>query len=56
VKIAVGAKVSVAPNRILNDVLKSDGQTLSLPGISFDSKTSEDDLRIQIEAPLPKKK
>ncbi len=46
----------VVPNRILNDALKSDGTSLSLPGIAFDPRTTDEELRKLIEDPLPKKR
>lgn len=56
VKLAANGKTPVVPNRILNDVLASDGKVLSLPGITFDSRTTEEELRVKIDAPLPKRK
>ena len=49
-------KPPVVPNRILNEVLKSDGNSLSLPGIVFDPRTTEEELRAKIEQPIQKKK
>jgi len=56
VRVVPGEKTSIVPNRILNDALKSDGQVLSLPGITFGPGTTEEELRTKIAAPLPKKK
>ncbi len=46
----------VVPNRVLNDVLRSEGGSLILPGLSFDPTSTDDDLRSKLEAPAPKKK
>src|SRR6185369_12783339 len=40
VRVVPGEKTSIVPNRILNDALKSDGQVLSLPGITFGPGTT----------------
>jgi outer membrane protein assembly factor BamB len=56
VKIAANGKTAVVPNRILNDVLVSDGKSLSLPGITFDPRTTDEELRSKIEGPMPKRK
>jgi len=50
------ARTRVVPNRVLNDVLDSDGEKLSLPGISFDPSETTDELRARIEAPLKRKR
>lgn len=47
---------SVVPNRILNDALRSEGGELVLPGLTFNPRTSEDELKTKIEAPIPKRK
>jgi len=51
------AKVPIRPNRILNDVLKSDGQTLSLPGITFapDEPDAEIQKKVNGEIEPPRK-
>ena len=39
------SRMAIRPNRILNDVLKTDGPALSLPGITFEPR--EPDTEIQ---------
>ena len=56
VKVEAKNRSPITPNRILNDALASDGKLLSLPGITFDPRTTDDELRTKIEAPTPKKK
>jgi outer membrane protein assembly factor BamB len=43
------ARMKITPNRILNDVLKSEGGSLGLPGITFDPRTSEEEMRKKVE-------
>jgi len=43
------SKIGIRPNRILNDVLKSDGQTLSLPGIIFDPKEPDAEIQKKVD-------
>ncbi len=46
----------VVPNRVLNDALRSEGGALILPGLSFSPGTTDDELRLKLEAPIPKNK
>lgn len=46
----------VVPNRILNDALRSEGGDLVLPGLSFSPRTTDEELKAKIEAPIPKRK
>jgi len=46
----------VVPNRILNDALRSEGGDLVLPGLTFNPRTTEEELKAKIEAPVPKRK
>jgi outer membrane protein assembly factor BamB len=47
----VGDRTKIVPNRILNDVLKSDGNCLSLPGISFTPTDSNADIQAKVDHP-----
>jgi hypothetical protein len=50
-------KTPIRPNRILNDILKSDGQALSLPGIAFTPDTPDAELQKAVDGQdEPKKK
>jgi hypothetical protein len=46
-------KFSIKPNRILNDVLKSDGQALSLPGITFTPDEPDGEVQKKIDGNVP---
>lgn len=46
----------VVPNRILNDALRSEGGELVLPGLTFNPRTTDEELKAKIEAPIPKRK
>jgi outer membrane protein assembly factor BamB len=42
-------KTTIRPNRVLGDVLKSDGQTLSLPGLAFTPETADAELQKKVD-------
>jgi outer membrane protein assembly factor BamB len=46
-------KFSIKPNRILGDVLKSDGQALSLPGITFTPDEADDEIQKKVDGNVP---
>ncbi|MCX5684970.1 MAG: PQQ-binding-like beta-propeller repeat protein [Planctomycetota bacterium] len=46
-------KFSIKPNRILNDALKSDGQALSLPGITFTPDEADDEIQKKVDGNVP---
>jgi outer membrane protein assembly factor BamB len=46
-------KVSIKPNLILNDVLKSDGQVLSLPGIQFSPDEADEEIQKKVDGAVP---
>ena len=49
-------KKRIQPNRILNDILKSENGLLSLPGISFDPKEADTAIQKKIDEPEGEKK
>lgn len=49
-------RVSIRPNRILNDVLQSDGQTLRLPGLEFRPDEPDADIQKKIDGQTEEKK
>lgn len=44
-------KTKITANRVINDVLKSDGQNLGLPGITFTPSDSDEELQAKLMAP-----
>jgi len=47
---------AISVHRVLNDVLKSDGNSLMLAGFTFDLRESEAELNRRLKAPPEKRK
>jgi outer membrane protein assembly factor BamB len=49
---ATNDRQKIEPNRILNDVLKSDGTRLTLPGITFTPTDSDAEIQAKVDHPV----
>jgi hypothetical protein len=49
---ATADRQKIEPNRILNDVLKTDGTRLSLPGITFAPTDSDAEIQAKVDHPV----